>query len=113
MQKIDSKKMKKKFKLLSLSKTLTDGANCLLLSIIPLVFASIFWFLSLPHKRELDRLEADLQASLARLDHAESTKNDLDVLFRCIKEDPEFLEVQARDRVPWYKRNEIIFTIER
>lgn len=80
---------------------------------IPMVFASIVWILALPHKRELEQLETVLQASLARLDQAESTKNDLDALLRCIKEDPEYLEVQARDRILWHKPNEVIFTIER
>jgi cell division protein FtsB len=44
---------------------------------------------------------------------AEGRLDYLKIKLTALKEDPAFLEIQARDRLPFYRPGETIFRIER
>jgi len=68
---------------------------------------------ALPHQKKLEKLNVDLAevqaAELSVIDRKDAKEREL----RAIEDDPNYLELIARDRLNYYKPGEHIFRIER
>ncbi|MGK0184970.1 MAG: cell division protein FtsB [Verrucomicrobiales bacterium] len=80
-----------------------------LIIVAALGVALTFFIPELDHQKALDRdivrLEAERQEALA-------TRDDLKRELRLLNDDPEYLEIKARDRLNMYKEGETILQIE-
>jgi cell division protein FtsB len=68
---------------------------------------------ALPQKRKLAVLESQLKAEQAREASIIASKEDLASEFRAIRQDPAYLEIQARDRLDYFKEGERVLRIKR
>ncbi len=59
-----------------------------------------------PQKRKLDDLEVKLQEAEAREEQVRAEKEFHDTELRALRDDPEFLEIHARDRLDYYREGE-------
>lgn len=66
-----------------------------------------------PQKNLYLKKQGELAEARQREEQAESQHDYLRIKLDAIKNDPAYLEIQARDRVPKYKPGETIFRIER
>lgn len=63
---------------------------------------------AMPQKRILDDLERALAESRNREQAVLEEKQDYETELRALREDPEFLEIHARDRLDYYRDGERI-----
>ena len=68
--------------------------------------------LSVPEVKELKRLEAELAYTKEQEAEAQDRKDQKRRELAAIKEDPEYLELKARDRLNLHRRGERIFRFE-
>lgn len=66
-----------------------------------------------PQKQKLAELEGRLKAEQAREAAVVAVKEDLASEFKAIRQDREFLEIQARDRLDYYREGERVLRIKR
>ena len=71
------------------------------------------WLLYKPSEKDLANSELDLAATIERKHKALDDVECEQIHHDSLKNDLEYLENHARDRLPWHKPNETIFTIER
>ncbi|MFC7335605.1 septum formation initiator family protein [Haloferula chungangensis] len=68
---------------------------------------------ALPQKRKLEEKELEFTNIISREREVMALKEDKQAAYEALREDPEYLEIHARDRLPLYKEGEKIFRIER
>lgn len=68
---------------------------------------------ALPQKRRLAETEAKLARVLQRENEVVARKQDADAAYRAMREDPEYLEIHARDRLNLHRQGERIYRVER
>ena len=68
---------------------------------------------ALPHQKKLDQLRLDLDEVLVDEQAAIERKDAKERELGAIKDDSDYLEIIARDRLNYYKPGEHIFRIER
>jgi cell division protein FtsB len=61
---------------------------------------------AVPQKRKLDELEMKLVQAEEREERVRAEKEYYETELRALRDDPEFLEVQARDRLGYYREGE-------
>jgi len=61
-----------------------------------------------PQKREMEKLEAKLALAKLREAAVSADREYHQVEYRALREDPSFLEIQARDRLDYYREGERI-----
>ena len=66
-----------------------------------------------PQRRELERLEARLKDTELRGSRVEAERDHRRIELRALREDPEFLEIHARDRLDYCRENERVLRIRR
>lgn len=88
-------------------------ANGLLFVIIVCAGALSIGLSYLPQKFSYEKKIAELQEAIEREEIAESRLESLQIKLDAIKNDPAFLEIQARDRLQVYRPGETIFRLER
>jgi hypothetical protein len=59
--------------------------------------------MAMPHKRILDDLELTLEEVNERERAIHEEKRDFETELRALREDPEFLEIHARDRLDFHR----------
>lgn len=59
-----------------------------------------------PQRRELERLEAKLALAKEREESVAADREYHQIEYRALREDPEFLEIHARDRLDYYREGE-------
>ncbi len=59
-----------------------------------------------PQRRELARLEAKLKLAKEREESVAADKEYHQTEYRALREDPTYLEIQARDRLDYYREGE-------
>lgn len=69
--------------------------------------------LSVPEVKRLKSLEAELVWTKEKEAEAQARKDQKRRELKAIKEDPEFLEIKARDRLDYYREGETVFRIDR
>ncbi len=63
---------------------------------------------AMPQKRILDDLELALEDANGRERAVHEEKRDFETELRALRDDPEFLEIHARDRLDFYREGERI-----
>ena len=61
-----------------------------------------------PQRRELERLEVKLKQAQEQEESILADKEYHQIEYRALREDPEFLEIHARDRLDYYREGERI-----
>lgn len=87
--------------------------NKLIIAVIFIAIAVVFFATYLPEKRKLEKFQHDLEMAKNREADVEGRLDYLKIKLNALKEDPAFLEIQARDRLPFYRPGETVFQIER
>jgi cell division protein FtsB len=87
--------------------------NKMIIAAIFIAVALVFFATYLPEKHKLDKLLHDLEMAKNREADAEGRLDYLKIKLNALKVDPAFLEIQARDRLPFSRPGETIFQIER
>lgn len=64
--------------------------------------------MAVPQKRVLDDLEEALEEARQREQAVLEKKQDYETELRALREDPEFLEIHARDRLDYHREGERI-----
>jgi len=59
-----------------------------------------------PQRRELERLEVKLKQAQEQEESILADKEYHQIEYRALREDPEFLEIHARDRLDYYREGE-------
>jgi len=73
-----------------------------------LSFGLLVVAMAMPQKRVLDDLELALEEASARERAVYDEKRDYETELRALREDPEFLEIHARDRLDFHRQGERI-----
>lgn len=68
---------------------------------------------AIPQRQKLAELEGRLKAEQAREAAVLAVKEDVNSELRAVREDQEYLEVQARDRLDYYREGEKVLRIKR
>ena len=68
---------------------------------------------AVPQRREVLRLEAKLQSALRQEEGICGERDQRQIELRALREDPEFLEVHARDRLDMCEEGERVFRFPR
>ena len=68
---------------------------------------------ALPQRKKLALLETRLKQEQAREATVLEAKEDITSEFRAIRQDTAYLEIQARDRLDYYKQGEKVLRIKR
>lgn len=66
-----------------------------------------------PQHRELERLEAKLELAKKREEVVLAEREHHQIEYRALREDPDFLEIHARDRLDYYREGERILRFDR
>jgi hypothetical protein len=80
--------------------------------VVLLMFAAALGFVvvatAIPQYRELEKLEAKLGLAKQREKEVLADLEYHQIEYRALREDPEFLEIHARDRLDYYREGERI-----
>jgi cell division protein FtsB len=87
--------------------------NGLILCLFGLSLGLVAVATALPQKRKLGEKEMEYAEIIAREKEIVALKEDKQAAYEALREDPEYLEILARDRLPLYKDGERIFRMER
>jgi cell division protein FtsB len=90
-----------------------QATNRALFAVILLCLAVGFFVSYLPQKKQLLTLQQQLASTLEREAQSKEFLENIEITLESLKNDPTYLEIQARDRLPWYRPGETIFRIER
>lgn len=83
-----------------------QGLNKLLCVCLAVAFGLLIVATAAPQKRELEKLEAKLRTTEAREQETLDRKEHKEIELQALREDPSYLEVQARDRLNYYRPGE-------
>jgi cell division protein FtsB len=61
---------------------------------------------AVPQKRKLEELQSKLEKTKAREREVFAEREYYEIEHRALREDPEFLEIHARDRLNYYREGE-------
>jgi hypothetical protein len=87
--------------------------NRIIFAVMALVLGLAVVASALPQKRKLQDLEFQLARVLDEEEQVQAEKEHREIEYRAMKEDPEFLELKARDRLNLHRAEERIFRIRR
>jgi cell division protein FtsB len=80
--------------------------NKLLCIVLAVAFGLLIAATAAPQKRELEKLQAKLRAVQEREDDTLARKEHKEIELQALREDPSYLEIQARDRLNYYRDGE-------
>lgn len=92
---------------------LVRGVNRCLCIALAVAFGLLIAATSAPEKRELEKLEAKLRQTQAREEDALAKKEHKEIQLHALREDTAYLEVQARDRLNYYRPGERVLRFDR
>jgi len=85
-----------------------EGSNRLLCLSTAIAFGLLIAATSIPQKREYNKLQAKLQTIQNREQATLDVKEHKQIQLDALREDQAYLEVQARDRLNYYREGERI-----
>ncbi len=83
-----------------------QGINKLFCILLAVAFGLLIAATAAPQKRELNKLQRKLQATQEREEKALARKEHKEIQLQALREDPSYLEIQARDRLNYYRKGE-------
>ena len=90
-----------------------QGAGRLVFVAFCVAIAFVVVATAFPQRRELDKLEAKLKLAVERERLVNAERNHRKIGLRALREDPEFLEIHARDRLDYCRDGERVLRIRR
>lgn len=90
-----------------------QGAGKLALMACCLALGFVVVATAFPQRRELAKLEANLKAAQARERMIVAERDYWSIQLRALREDPAFLEIQARDRLDYFREGERVLRFRR
>ncbi|MBC7981200.1 MAG: septum formation initiator family protein [Armatimonadetes bacterium] len=103
----------KKLARLEASTRFIQGSNRVLCILLAVAFGLLVASTAVPQKRECEKLQSKLKTMKAREANALAKTEHKQIELHALREDPEYLEVQARDRLNYYREGERILRFER
>lgn len=82
------------------------GANRVAMVMFCISIGFVVVATAFPQRRELAKLEAKLELAKERERSVAADKEYHEIEYRALREDPAFLELQARDRLDYYREGE-------
>lgn len=89
-----------------------QGLNKLLCIVLAVAFGLLIAATAAPQKRELAKLEAKLRAVQEREGETLARKEHKEIELQALREDPSYLEIQARDRLNYYREGERVLRFD-
>lgn len=83
-----------------------QGINKLLCIGLAVAFGLLIAATAAPQKRELEKLQAKLRIAQARENETLARMEHSEIELQALREDPSYLEIQARDRLNYYRKGE-------
>ncbi|MEP4079749.1 hypothetical protein [Haloferula sp.] len=87
--------------------------NGLILCLFGLSVGLVAVATALPQKRKLEEKEMEYAHYLKREQEELALKEDKKAAYEALREDREYLEIHARDRLPLHREGESVYRIER
>jgi len=87
--------------------------NGVLMCVVGLGVGAAVVATALPQQRQLDEKERQLEVVLEREREVVAEKEDKTASYKALREDREYLELHARDRLNLHREGETIYRIER
>ncbi len=103
----------KKLASVEASTRLIRGINRILCFCVAIAFGLLIAATAAPQKSEYDKLQAKLRQTQAREEAALARKEHKDIQLRALREDTAYLEIQARDRLNYYRPGERVLRFGR
>ena len=103
----------KKLASVEASTRLIRGINRILCFCVAIAFGLLIAATAAPQKEEYEKLQAKLRQTQAREEAALARKEHKDIQLQALREDTTYLEVQARDRLNYYRPGERILRFDR
>lgn len=91
---------------------LIGAINRMLYVAMAAAFGLIIMAFSVPQKKEYENLQAKLLATKEREQETLTRKEHASIELQALREDPAFLEVQARDRLNYYRKGERVLRFD-
>ncbi len=95
------------------STRLFRGVNRLLCIFVAIAFGLLVAATAVPQKREYEKLQAKLRMTLEREQSTLAQKEHKAIELNALREDTAYLEVQARDRLNYYRPGERVLRFDR
>jgi len=92
---------------------LVRGINRCLCIAVAVAFGLLIAATSAPQKKEFEKLEVKLRQTEAREAEALAAKEHREIQLHALREDTAYLEVQARDRLNYYRPGERVLRFDR
>ena len=90
-----------------------NGINKLLYMAAAGAFGLLIVATAVPQKRKFDEVQAKLQDIKEREEEVLEIKENREIELYALRQDQAYLEVQARDRLNYYREGEMILRFER
>lgn len=90
-----------------------NGVNKLLYMAAAGAFGLLIIATAVPQKRKFDEIQAKLEEIREREEEVLEVKENREIELYALRQDQAYLEVQARDRLNYYREGEIILRFER
>ena len=103
----------KKLASIEASTRLIKMLNRLLCLALAVSFGLVIAATAAPQKKEYEELQAKLRATLAKEEIALADKEHNEIQLHALREDTTYLEVQARDRLSYYRPGERVLRFNR
>jgi len=89
-----------------------QGANKLLYICLAVAFGLLIAATAAPQKKEYEKLQAKLRKVQSREAETLAQKEYRKIQLQALREDPSYLEVQARDRLNYYRTGERVLRFD-
>jgi cell division protein FtsB len=86
--------------------------NRMLYVLMAVAFGLVFTAYAVPQKKEYENLQAKLRAAKEREAETLARKEHKRIELQALREDPAYLEVQARDRLNYYREGERVLRFD-
>ncbi len=103
----------KKLASVETSTRLIRGINRILCFCVAIAFGLLIAATAAPQKEEYEKLQAKLRQTQAREEAALARKEYKEIQLHALREDTAYLEIQARDRLNYYRPGERVLRFDR
>lgn len=91
---------------------LIRGVNRMLYVCLAIAFGLVITAFAVPQKREYEKLQAQLRITKEREEETLARKEHKRIELQALREDTTYLEVQARDRLNYYREGERVLRFD-
>ncbi len=96
-----------------MSTRLIRGINRMLCFCVAIAFGLLIAATAVPQKEDYEKLQTKLRQTQEREDVALARKEHKEIQLQALREDTAYLEIQARDRLNYYRPGERVLRFDR